>query len=207
MLARPRARLRDRQMPASGHVTAKRGRMPPDRSSLLLAGDVTRRRASDGRRARRSSSRTELTYDTRHELHPDRGVRQHPLRQARARRPRPARQFERRDAAARIERQWPLHTLRSPGRARSRRCSLARRWPPRQRQRPAATNSELPINLEAASSDFDYSNNTLLFSASGSAQGDDAGGSRRGARERAQLRELGVEPDGRRCGSSCRMAA
>ena len=28
---------------------------------------------------------------------------------------------------------------------------------------PAATNSELPINLEAASSDFDYRNNTLLF--------------------------------------------
>src|SRR5262245_6157979 len=27
----------------------------------------------------------------------------------------------------------------------------------------AATNSELPINLEAASSDFDYRNNTLLF--------------------------------------------
>src|SRR4030095_7417181 len=26
-----------------------------------------------------------------------------------------------------------------------------------------ATNSELPINLEAASSDFDYRNNTLLF--------------------------------------------
>ena len=28
---------------------------------------------------------------------------------------------------------------------------------------PTATNSELPINLEAASSDFDYRNNTLLF--------------------------------------------
>ncbi len=28
---------------------------------------------------------------------------------------------------------------------------------------PAATNSGLPINLEAASSDFDYRNNTLLF--------------------------------------------
>ena len=27
----------------------------------------------------------------------------------------------------------------------------------------AAPNSELPINLEAASSDFDYRNNTLLF--------------------------------------------
>jgi lipopolysaccharide export system protein LptA len=27
----------------------------------------------------------------------------------------------------------------------------------------SATNSELPINLEAASSDFDYRNNTLLF--------------------------------------------
>lgn len=28
---------------------------------------------------------------------------------------------------------------------------------------PASTNSGLPINLEAASSDFDYRNNTLLF--------------------------------------------
>jgi hypothetical protein len=41
---------------------------------------------------------------------------------------------------------------------------------------PAATNSELPINLEAASSDFDYRNNTLLFRASGSARNDAGGG-------------------------------
>ena len=61
---------------------------------------------------------------------------------------------------------------------------------------PTATNSELPINLEAASSDFDYRNNTLLFRRVRITPGHDAGRSRRSARQRTRLRELGVEPVG-----------
>ena len=68
-------------------------------------------------------------------------------------------------------------------------CSLASR----RRRRRRRTTPQAPINLEAASSDFDYRNNTLVFRRVQDHPGRAAGRGAGGARHRPRLRELAVD--------------
>ena len=81
--------------------------------------------------------------------------------------------FEGRKAAARISRAWSLRPLRAR-RATLRSCRAPPRRPGSRSSRyaarllathrpPGPKQSDLPISLDAASSEFDYRNNTLLF--------------------------------------------
>ena len=182
----PQARLSDR---ATGRWTSRRdgGRMPPDRRSLLLA---RRRRRRLGSTARGTAIDPHRHSVLRHAHEPDTdGGPVTSASDAPPARTRPAREFEQRDAAARIECQWALPSLISPDsvtrclrqRRMLRACSAARCTAraalllgaaARRGQAACAGNSELPINCEAASTDFDYKNNSLVFKRVEITQGD-----------------------------------
>ena len=103
-------------------VTADRGRMPSDRGSLLLEGNVLVVGAAE-RSAGQAIIRTdELAYDTRTNVVQTAAPVTVDIGTPPVARTRHARRFEPGNAAARIERQWPVHSLSADRRAA---CS----WP------------------------------------------------------------------------------